>query len=136
MSSSQEVIGRALPTCLPSMPSDWEVFNSLIGNAVKFGGPDVTITVRVDEDDGFVRVSVEDTGPGVPDDEKEDISHLYGMKKRAGGEWFGPYLVHIVFERYGGRIGADDCVPGHPEEGAEFRFTKKTGRRPPTLVGG
>ncbi len=43
-----------------------EVFANLIGNAVKFGGPDVEVVIRVEEEDEFVRVSVEDTGPGDP----------------------------------------------------------------------
>ncbi|WP_164913679.1 PAS domain S-box protein [Methanoculleus taiwanensis] len=99
------------------------VFNNLIGNAVKFGGPDVTIAVAVEEDDGFVRVSVEDTGPGVPDDEKEEIFHLYEMKKRGVGEGLGLYLVQILVERYGGKVWVDDRVPGTPEKGAAFKFT-------------
>src|SRR5690606_23271016 len=44
------------------------VFTNLIGNSVKFGGPDVEIVVRAEERDGEVLVSVEDNGPGVPDD--------------------------------------------------------------------
>ncbi|MDD5419629.1 MAG: PAS domain S-box protein [Methanomicrobiaceae archaeon] len=102
------------------------VFNNLIGNAVKFGGPDVTIAVRVREDDGFVRVSVEDTGPGVPNGEKQEIFHLYETKKRGVGKGLGLYLVQILVERYGGTIWVEDRVPGHPEEGAAFRFTLKT----------
>ncbi|KUG20274.1 sensory transduction histidine kinase [hydrocarbon metagenome] len=102
------------------------VFNNLIGNAVKFGGPDVTIAVRVREDDGFVRVSVEDTGPGVPNGEKQEIFHLHETKKRGVGKGLGLYLVQILVERYGGTIWVEDRVPGHPEEGAAFRFTLKT----------
>jgi sensor histidine kinase regulating citrate/malate metabolism len=33
------------------------------------------------------------------------------------------YLVQILVERYGGTIRVDDRVPGHPEEGAAFKFT-------------
>ena len=99
------------------------VVNNLIGNAVKHGGPGVEIAVRVEEKDGMVRVSVEDTGPGIPDDEKQAIFHRYEQKKRGVGEGLGLYLVQILVERYGGRVWADDRVPGRPEEGAAFRFT-------------
>ncbi|MDN7025781.1 PAS domain S-box protein [Methanoculleus sp. FWC-SCC1] len=102
------------------------IFTNLIGNAVKFGGPDVTITVRVDEEDGFVRVTVADTGPGVPDEEKEAIFHRYEQQKRGVGEGLGLYLVQILVERYGGEVWVEDRVPGHPEEGAAFRFTLRT----------
>lgn len=100
-----------------------EVFSNLIGNAVKFGGPDVEITIRVDAEDEFLRVSVEDTGPGVPDDQKEEIFHRYQKRRRGVGEGLGLYLVQVLIERYGGRIWVEDRIPGRTEEGAAFRFT-------------
>ncbi len=99
------------------------VFNNLIGNAVRFGGPEVVVTVRVEEEDGSVVVTVADTGPGVPDDEKDAIFHRYEEQKRGVGEGLGLYLVQILAERYGGRVWVEDRIPGHPEEGAAFRFT-------------
>jgi PAS domain S-box-containing protein len=101
------------------------IFNNLIGNAVKHGGPGVEIAVRVKEEDGVVQVSIEDTGPGVPDDEKHEIFHRYEKKKRGVGEGLGLYLVQILVERYGGRVWVEDRVPGHSEEGATFKFTLK-----------
>ncbi len=100
-----------------------EVFANLIGNAVKFGGPEVVVTVRVDDEDGFIRVSVEDTGPGVPDDQKQEIFHRYEKRRRGVGEGLGLFLVQVLIERYGGRIWVEDRVPGHPGKGAAFRFT-------------
>ncbi len=99
------------------------VFNNLIGNVVRFGGPEVVVTVRVEEEDGSVVVTVADTGPGVPDDEKDAIFHRYEEQKRGVGEGLGLYLVQILAERYGGRVWVEDRIPGHPEEGAAFRFT-------------
>ena len=99
------------------------VFTNLIGNAVRFGGPGVVVAVRVEEKDGLVQVSVEDTGPGVPDDEKDAIFHRYEQQKRGVGEGLGLYLVQILVGRYGGRVWVEDRIPGRPEEGAAFRFT-------------
>jgi len=101
------------------------IFDNLIGNAVKHGGPDVEIAVRVEEQEDEVLVTVEDTGPGVPDAEKSEIFHRYEKKKRGVGEGLGLYLVQILVERYGGRVWVEDRVSGHPEEGAAFRFTLK-----------
>jgi PAS domain S-box-containing protein len=98
------------------------VFDNLIGNAVKFGGPGVAIAIGTEEEGGFVRVTVDDTGPGVPDSEKNAIFHRYEQQKRGVGEGLGLYLVQILVERYGGRIWVDDRVPGRPEGGAAFRF--------------
>ncbi len=100
-----------------------EVFANLIGNAVKFGGPGVEIAVRVDDEDGLVRVSIEDTGPGIPDDQKQEVFHRYEKRRRGVGEGLGLFLVQVLIERYGGAIWAEDRVPGRPEEGAAFRFT-------------
>ncbi|MCM2465436.1 hypothetical protein DIC75_03770 [Methanoculleus sp. CWC-02] len=100
-----------------------EIFGNLIGNAVKYGGPGVEIAVRVGERDGEVLVSVEDTGPGIPDADKQAVFHRYEQQKRGVGEGLGLYLVRILVERYGGRIWVEDRVPGRPEEGAAFRFT-------------
>jgi len=102
-----------------------EVFTNLIGNAVKYGGPDVAITIRTEGKSDEVLISVEDTGPGIPDEDKQAIFHRYEQKKRGVGEGLGLYLVQILVERYGGKVWAEDRVAGHPEGGAAFRFTLK-----------
>ncbi len=101
------------------------IFNNLIGNAVKHGGPGVEVAIRVAEGSGSVRVSVEDTGPGVPDEEKDAIFHRYEQQKRGVGEGLGLYLVQVLIERYGGGIRVEDRVAGQPGEGAAFRLTLK-----------
>jgi len=100
-----------------------EVFGNLIGNAVKHGGPDVVVTVRAEDAGEFIRVTVEDTGPGVPDDQKGEIFHRYEQKKRGVGEGLGLYLVQVLIERYGGQIWVEDRIPGRPDAGAAFVFT-------------
>jgi len=105
-----------------------EVFTNLIGNAVKHGGPGVAVSVRTEAwGDGFVRVTVADTGRGVPDIRKEEIFHRYERKQRGVGEGLGLYLVRILIDRYGGRIWVEDRVRGHPEEGAAFSFLLREG---------
>jgi two-component system, OmpR family, sensor histidine kinase KdpD len=103
-----------------------EVFTNLIGNAVKYGGPDVQVTVTVDdaeEDDEAVIVTVADTGPGVPDKMKEAIFDRFEREKgRGSGQGLGLSICRMLVERYGGRIWVEDRIPGRPEEGASFRF--------------
>jgi len=106
------------------------VFTNLIGNGVKFGGPDVEIVVRTEERDGEVLISVEDNGPGVPDDVKEKLFHRFERGKARGkGEGLGLFICRTLTERYGGRIWIEDRVPGCPEDGAAFRFTLKPATR-------
>ncbi|KDE55693.1 PAS domain S-box protein [Methanoculleus sp. MH98A] len=103
-----------------------EVFTNLIGNSIKFGGAEVEITVRVEENDGEVVVSVEDTGPGIPDAMKDAIFMRFGQsRQRKSGQGLGLYITRMLVTRYGGRIRIDDRVPGRPECGAAFRFSLK-----------
>ncbi|MDD3071987.1 MAG: HAMP domain-containing sensor histidine kinase, partial [Methanoculleus horonobensis] len=100
-----------------------EVFTNLVGNAVQFGGPGVGITIRVEDDPeevDTVMVSVEDTGPGIPDEMKETVFDRFN---RGYGEGLGLYIVGTLVTRYGGRVWVEDRVEGHPDEGASFRFT-------------
>ena len=68
----------------------------------------------------MVLVGVADNGLGVPDEMK---SHIFDHFRKGGQEWkrVGPFHC----QEYGGRIWADDRVPGRPEEGAEIRFILK-----------
>ncbi len=102
-----------------------EIFSNLIGNGIKFGGQDVEIAIRVDDYDGEnVLVSVEDTGPGVPDVLKKTIFHRFERERSHGsGEGLGLYIAKTLIERYGGRVWVDDRVEGRPDLGAAFRFT-------------
>ncbi len=104
-----------------------EVFTNLIGNAIKFGGPAVEVTIRVEEESGDdILVSVEDTGPGIPDEMKEAVFMRFGKNRnRKSGQGLGLYITRMLISRYGGKIWVDDRVPGHPECGAAFRFTLK-----------
>jgi PAS domain S-box-containing protein len=102
------------------------IFNNLIGNAVKHGGPGVVVTISVEEQDGTVLVAVEDNGPGVPDEMKGRIFTRFerGMA-RGSGQGLGLYIVRTLVTRYGGQVRVEDRIPGRPEEGAAFRFTLK-----------
>jgi len=101
-----------------------EVLTNLIGNSIKFGGPDVEISIEVEERDGEVEVSVADDGPGIPTGDKPLIFSRFrrGMTTKSG-KGLGLYISRVLVERYGGRIWAEDRVPGSPGEGAVVRFT-------------
>ncbi|KLK88563.1 histidine kinase [Methanoculleus sediminis] len=114
--------GRPLAVLADDLLS--EVFANLIGNAVKFGGPGVEIAVRVEDRGEDVLISVEDSGPGIPDAVKSELFRRF--QKGSGslaGLGLGLYICRMLIERYGGRIWADDRVEGRPEEGTAVRFT-------------
>ena len=101
-----------------------EIFTNLIGNAAKFGGPDVEIAISVREEGETVMVTVADTGPGIPDDLKPRIFGRYqrGETKKSG-KGLGLYIVWMLLERYGGKVLVGDRVSGRPGEGAAFTLT-------------
>ncbi|MCC7557013.1 MAG: PAS domain S-box protein [Methanoculleus marisnigri] len=110
-----------------------EVFTNLVGNSIKFGETDVVIAIRVEDQDGGVLVSVEDTGPGIPDEVKPTLfSRFRKGKSSKSGKGLGLYIVRMLVTRYGGSIRVEDRVPGAPDAGAAFRFTlKKAAREEP-----
>nr|WP_303715893.1 PAS domain-containing sensor histidine kinase [Methanoculleus marisnigri] len=99
------------------------VFVNLIGNAVKFGGPGVSVLITSREEGGTALVSVEDTGPGIPDAEKTRVFEKFRKSGRKSGKGLGLHITRTLVERYGGRVWVEDRVPGHPERGAAVRFT-------------
>lgn len=119
--------GRPVLVCADTLLP--EVFSNLIGNAFKFMGGKGEVFIRVEEGDDEVLVSVEDTGPGIPDNLKEAV---FGRFKRGylnvSGKGLGLYIVRSLVEHYGGRVWVEDRVPGVPGTGAAIRFTLK---RPP-----
>ncbi|WP_317063889.1 sensor histidine kinase [Methanoculleus caldifontis] len=101
-----------------------EVFANLIGNAVKFGGPGVEVAIRVEERGEEIVVSVEDTGPGIPDAVKSGAFRRFGKGEGSlAGAGLGLYICRMLVERYGGRIWVEDRVEGRPDLGAAIRFT-------------
>jgi signal transduction histidine kinase len=97
------------------------VFN-LLSNAVKFtpeGGKVVVATNRVD---GEVRVSVTDTGPGIPPEDRERIFLEFqqteiGVQQREG-TGLGLALSKRLVELHGGRI----WVESENGQGSRFVF--------------
>ncbi len=103
-----------------------EIFANLIRNAVKRGGPEVRMIIRVEDydDDESVLVSVEDTGPGIPDLMKEAIFQRFERGWSGGhGNELGLFIVRTLIERYGGSLRVEDRIEGRPDLGVAFRFT-------------
>lgn len=100
------------------------IFSNLVGNSIKFGGPDVRIRISADKIDSFVEVSLEDEGPGMPDAAKtmllvssQDPMHTIP------GKCMGLYLIHTLIRRYGGTLRIEDRVAGDSSRGLAVRFT-------------
>jgi signal transduction histidine kinase len=100
------------------------VFDNLIGNAIKFGGTDILVIIRVTEGEREATVSIADHGPGIPDDLK---SLVFGRFRRGehsvSGKGLGLFICKALVERYGGKIWIGDPIEGDPGKGTVVRFT-------------
>ena len=101
-----------------------QLFVNLVRNAVEHGGDDVTVTVG-GLDDGFY---VEDDGPGIPGDSRDDVFDA-GYTTAADGTGFGLKIVEQVADGHGWEIR----VAERPEAGARFEITgvEFVGESPP-----
>lgn len=107
----------AVPTYLE------QTVQNLLQNAEKYSPPDQPITVTVAMDDGCVRVTVADRGPGIPAEERPLVFDAFyrssASKERVPGAGLGLSVCKRIVEAQGGRI----CVAGREGGGLEVSFT-------------
>jgi len=105
-----------------------QVFENLIGNAVKFTNAGGRITAGAASRDGEVLFWVEDTGAGIA---AEEMPHVFdrfwqAQKTRRGGAGLGLQIVKGIIEAHGGRIWVESKVG----VGTTFYFTLPTAQPP------
>jgi signal transduction histidine kinase len=117
-----------LPANLPLVNIDWqrvnEVLHNLLENAVAHTHKGGTINVAAVTQDGWVEVSVLDTGEGIP---AEDLPNIFERfyrvdKSRArvtGGSGLGLTIAKRLVEAHGGTI----TVQSELGKGSRFSFT-------------
>jgi signal transduction histidine kinase/ActR/RegA family two-component response regulator len=98
-----------------------EVFDNLVGNALKFTKPGGTISLGAAPRDDHVLFWVKDTGAGIP---KEDVPRVFERYFRARrgerkGSGLGLTICKGIVEAHGGRIWAESMVG----EGTTMLFT-------------
>ena len=110
---------------LPRVSADRErllqVFNNLVGNAIKFTPEGGTITLGAWPVEGMVRLWVKDSGPGTS---PADLPHLFERFWRAAnaserGTGLGLHIAKSLVTAHGGTLWAESRVG----EGSTFFFT-------------
>jgi signal transduction histidine kinase len=92
-----------------------QAVGNLIENAIKFSPSGATITVQLRQDEQAARLSVSDTGPGIPEGERVIALRPFGRLSRdAGrdGKGLGLALVAACAKLHGGKLTLEDAQPG------------------------
>ena len=85
------------------------VVSNLVENAIKYNVPDGSVTVRLSQDAEHVTLTVEDTGIGIPKEDRLNIfTRFYRVDKArsraSGGSGLGLSIVHDAVIAHGGTI--------------------------------
>ena len=101
-----------------------QVLANLVDNAIKYTPRGSSIVVSTRRAGNMAEISVADDGPGIPDDEKQQIFEKFycGENKIADNRrslGLGLYLCRAIVEAHGGQISVADNAP----QGTVFRFT-------------
>lgn len=112
---------------------------NVLSNAIKYGGPDphveITLTAEKRARRPEVRVSVRDSGPGIPQD---DLAHIYepffrgryALEQRIQGNGLGLHLVRRLIAAHGGRVRAHSA----PGKGSTFVLHLPLAAGPSTMA--
>jgi len=104
------------PATIPSVQADRNsmegIFNNLISNAIKYTPDGGRVTIRLDDDDGFVKVSVTDTGIGIKDEDMPRIfDRFYRVKssdtRQIVGTGLGLSIVKSIVDAHMGTISVE-----------------------------
>ncbi len=99
-----------------------QVLANLIDNAVKYSAAGDGVEVELRPENGAVRISVSDHGPGIPQDQQGLIFEKFGRADVPGakpGTGLGLFIARSIAEAHGGTLE----VSSRPEAGATFTLT-------------
>jgi signal transduction histidine kinase len=98
-----------------------QVVSKLVENAIKFTPPGGKIVVRAEREGAHVRVSVRDTGRGIPEDWIGRIFDRWTNARRTprDGPGLGLAIANHIVELHGGVMGVESRVG----DGSLFWFT-------------
>jgi CheY-like chemotaxis protein/anti-sigma regulatory factor (Ser/Thr protein kinase) len=95
-----------------------QVLNNLLGNAIKFTGPQGAITLGLRQVQEAAEITVRDDGEGMPSEVLERVFDLFyqapqGADRSRGGLGLGLAIVHSLLEMHGGTVHAASDGVGH-----------------------
>ena len=119
------LVGREVLTVRATPDAVLQVLGNLLDNAAKYS-PDLgPVRLEATRFGPMAVLAVEDTGPGVPDADRERVFERFtqldsGATRRAGGVGLGLYIARQLANAQGGELLATDTSP--PGLGARFEL--------------
>jgi two-component system phosphate regulon sensor histidine kinase PhoR len=101
------------------------VLLNLVDNAIKYGGPNVCVTVGASrKNQGLAQIHVSDNGPGIAAEHRERIFERFYRVDRArsreqGGTGLGLAIVKHIVQSHGGEV----WVKSEVGQGSTFYLT-------------
>ncbi|MFN2291517.1 MAG: sensor histidine kinase [Anaerolineae bacterium] len=100
------------------------IYENLLSNAIKYGEHAGTILLDCQEEATELVLNVQNTGPGIPEDEIPLLFRRFSRLKSSGatgqrGTGLGLYICREIVEKHGGRIWASS----QPGAWVRFSFT-------------
>jgi signal transduction histidine kinase len=94
-----------------------QVFMNLLSNAIDAIDDTGTITISTSRSNGTIRISIKDTGKGIPEDIRSKIFEPFFTTKEVGhGTGLGLSICHGIIEKHGGSSEVISVV----NKGSEF----------------
>ena len=116
-----------------------EMLNNLIDNALRYTPRGGRVTVRVQPVSGEVLLEVEDSGPGIPDEERERVFDRFYrvLGTQSDGSGLGLAIVREIAHQHGAAISIGDAPhPGTQAAGCRIRIAfPPYSATPPTHAG-
>ncbi|GAC1473765.1 MAG: hypothetical protein PVSMB5_25490 [Ktedonobacteraceae bacterium] len=103
-----------------------QVITNYLSNALKYSEPEKEVVVRLEVQGTLARLSVQDEGPGLTEEQRQRIWERFyrvpGVEVKSGSGvelGLGLHISRMMIERQGGRVG----VQSTPGKGSTFWFT-------------
>ena len=108
-----------------------QVLTNLVHNAIKYGNDDGCVEVALEPRKSFLRVSVSDDGPGIPEEHRQRIFERFyrvdkSRSKAQGGTGLGLSIAKHIIREHNSRIEITDSPLG----GVSFRFRLEKANKP------
>jgi PAS domain S-box-containing protein len=116
------VTNDELPTILADRGQMVQLFQNLVGNALKFCDTKPLIHISAEEETDHYLFKIKDNGIGIEPQYFERIFQIFQRlhpKDEYGGTGIGLAICRRIVERHGGKI----WVESKPGQGTEFKFT-------------